>query len=394
MKPVARQFSFIGHPARILLGRALEFVHGIEKIEMIYFDQTTASLDGATGELENQEWVIKPTSVDLVAKNGLINKERDTKKSDFEWFETSALPYNSSEKNNKVRTLFNETDMLVLLVRIPNYFDGQKDLLFLFFDKHMKHYGLNKGDKVLSASIKTILEKSFVKLLIRMTEEMYSDQEILASISEKLTSNGKSIEFLTNRFREAEQKSELMIEVAARQLLEKYGEMYNRTYFFTDGAISQIRKFKGNFILLEDVIKSGVELVNNLLIIEPKSALPVCEYHLTLNVETEVEKERTGVLDQGRFVLAIKYLDGLENAAKSVKMKNLALTSDNVAKAHDRPKKPSAITYSAKYHRDKIIYLLKNYPDRWPTIRNDFKPLRNIVEKDPDKLPGKSKTAG
>jgi len=55
MKPGAKQFSFFGQPARILLRRALEIIHGIEKIDLIYFDHTTSKLEGEIGEIQKFE---------------------------------------------------------------------------------------------------------------------------------------------------------------------------------------------------------------------------------------------------------------------------------------------------------------------------------------------------
>lgn len=389
MKPVARQFSFIGHPVSVLLGRALEFVHGIEKIDVIYFNHTTGRLEGETGKIKGFEKDTQPMSVNLTDRIGPINKERD-KEADFEWFENKGLPYLIGEKNGKNRTLFNEMEMIVLLVRIRNRYDGKKDLIFLFFDKEMKQFGLTTGDKILSAGIKTILEKSFVKLLVRMADEVYSDQEILINISENVISSGKNIERLNQKIRMSEEKYAVMLEVSARQFLEKYSRLYHRNYVFTEGAIAQIKKYPGTFIQLDAVVKSAVDVVNNLLVFEPKSAIPINEVHLNFNVIEEVETEKVSPLDHGHLTIAAKFLDRLENAAISVKMRKLPLTSENVANAHNKPIKPPAISYNAKYHKEKIIYLLQNYPDKWPTIRNDFKPLLNLIERDPAPSKGKA----
>lgn len=395
MKPLVKQFSFIGHPARILLRHAFNFVHGIEKIDLIFFDHTTAKLEGETGEIKKFEKTIQPMAIDLSARIGAINKERD-KEQDFEWFENKMLPYHISEKNGKTRNLFNETEMIVLLVRFPNRYDGKKDLLFLFFEKEMKSFGLNKGDKELTATIKTILEKSFAKLLIQKVEEIYSDQEILLKISENVAISRKNIEWLNLKVREAGEKHEEILEISANQILEKYSHLFHRSYTFTEGAIAHIKKFPGKFSQLEEVIKSAIELANNLIIIEPKSAIPISEVHLNFTNSEEVETQKPGTLDHGHYATAAKFLDRLENAAISVKMKKLPLTSENVASAHNIPIKPPAISYGAKYHKDKIVYLLNNYPDKWSTIRKDFKPLLNLIERDPDPNKGKSEndTAG
>ncbi len=393
MNPAARQFSFIGHPARLLLQFALDMVHGIEKIDLICFDPSTASLEGETGEIVNFDKTIQPLGVDLGARIGALNKERD-KESDFEWFENKLLPYHISEKNGKTRNLFNEVEMIVLLVRFPNRYDGKKDLLFMFFDKEMKSFGLSKGDKELSAALKSIIEKSYVKLLLKQAADYYNNLEILSAFSQMVANTGKHIELLNGEIRESQQRNEEILEISAEQILEKYRQFYQRSYFFTEGAKAHIRKFKGSFRNFENIIINAVEMVNNMMVINPKSAMPINETYLFTPSSEEAMSEQATPPEMVNQSAAVKFLDKLEHAAISVKMRKLPLTSENVAQAHPIPIKPPAISYGMKYHKDKIRFLLNNYPEKWATIRNDFKPLRNIVERDPDNNHKNNKNAG
>lgn len=393
MNPEARQFSFIGHPARILLQFALDIVHGIEKIDLICYNPATASLEGETGEIVSFNNTIQPLGVDLGARIGAINKERD-KEPDFEWFENKLLPYQISEKNGKARNLFNETEMIVLLVRIPNRYDGKKDLLFMFFDKEMKSFGLSKGDKELSAALKSIIEKSYVKLLLKQVADVYNNLEILSGISQMVANTGKHIELLNGELRESQQRNEEILEISAEQILEKYRQFYQRNYFFTEGAKDYIQKYSGSFRDFENIIINAVEMVNNMMVINPKSAIPINETYLFTSDSQEMMADQATPPEMVNQSAAVKFLDKLENAAISVKMRKLPLTSENVAQAHPVPIKPPAISYGMKYHKDKIRFLLNNYPAKWANIRNDFKPLRNIVEKDPNNNHEKNENAG
>ncbi|MBI9067210.1 MAG: hypothetical protein JEZ09_07955 [Salinivirgaceae bacterium] len=39
-----------------------------------------------------------------------------------------------------------------------------------------------------------------------------------------------------------------------------------------------------------------------------------------------------------------------------------------------------AISDALRNHQKKVINLMNEYPDNWPTIRNEFRPVKNIIE--------------
>jgi hypothetical protein len=78
---------------------------------------------------------------------------------------------------------------------------------------------------------------------------------------------------------------------------------------------------------------------------------------------------------------AMQLLDRMERAANVVKSRNMALISSNVGRAMDPPVSAPAITESLGKSRDLIMQLLDKYPDKWETIRKEFKPLLNQLRK-------------
>ena len=84
---------------------------------------------------------------------------------------------------------------------------------------------------------------------------------------------------------------------------------------------------------------------------------------------------------------AMQFLDKLEMAAIGLKNKNIAIISSKVGQALDPPISAPAITDSLGKYRALIRQLLEKYPDKWETIRRDFKPLLNQLRKsEPDSL--------
>ena len=72
-------------------------------------------------------------------------------------------------------------------------------------------------------------------------------------------------------------------------------------------------------------------------------------------------------------------LDKLEEAAVRVVNNSEDLTGVNVGKACSRAISAPAISDALKKHKNKINTLLDEFPDRWKLIREEFKPLINIL---------------
>jgi hypothetical protein len=89
---------------------------------------------------------------------------------------------------------------------------------------------------------------------------------------------------------------------------------------------------------------------------------------------------------------AIDLLDKLERSSVVVKQKNLPFTSANVGKLMPTPISAPAITDALKKNGRKVTELLNRYPDRWKTIREEFRPVINLLNKTGDR--GKVNAAG
>jgi hypothetical protein len=60
--------------------------------------------------------------------------------------------------------------------------------------------------------------------------------------------------------------------------------------------------------------------------------------------------------------------------------KNSKITGFNIGDNCKPKVSPAAISDILKKHQKKIVLLLEQHPDNWSIIRNNFKPVRNILE--------------
>jgi hypothetical protein len=113
----------------------------------------------------------------------------------------------------------------------------------------------------------------------------------------------------------------------------------------------------------------------------------IADFHLVMDEKKEPrQKESISEPVEG---VPVKYnktfllLDKLENAALHVKSKNMLLTGANIGHEFPTPVTPPAITDALKKHKQKILFLFREYPDRWEIIRTEFRPVQNILNAKP-----------
>jgi len=80
-----------------------------------------------------------------------------------------------------------------------------------------------------------------------------------------------------------------------------------------------------------------------------------------------------------RYERTLMLLDRYEDSAKKVTQAKLSLTGVNLGKYCDPPVSPAAISDALKKHSKKITTLFAKYPNRWSLIRQEFRPVKNLV---------------
>ncbi|NLH32811.1 MAG: hypothetical protein GX470_02600 [Lentimicrobium sp.] len=75
------------------------------------------------------------------------------------------------------------------------------------------------------------------------------------------------------------------------------------------------------------------------------------------------------------------YLDFLESLAEKVKAKKLPIKSQTIIDEMEDPVSQAAITWNVNHNMKAMQHLFRLYPDKWPIIRNEFKPILRIASK-------------
>ncbi|MCK9399651.1 MAG: hypothetical protein M0Q51_06605 [Bacteroidales bacterium] len=378
-------FSFIGDEFENVFHYSDLFLPGIEKIAGIYFSQRDRQIRILSRKRDHDiedsfdEVLQRPENMVMIQKFRTENHQ-------FAWIKKEDLPFEFSPQRLTVPTIFTELDNVILVLRFKNDTDKLNDLLLIYFNQNLGNFGLNKADKVLTADHKIIIGhllyyqfKSFLQLNLSNRRLLRTlNNGVRAVISENI-----SLKEQLNQIQAS--YGDNMINVAQLHLQDLSKE-YGRTYILTDEALNKIRDFKGNLKHLPVILQNAIVFTENLLMLSEEEVVKIHSYSLDFDSYQVIEKTEqfTRKIDS-RQSRAMQLLDKLEMAAIGLKNKNIAIISSKVGQALDPPISAPAITESLGKNRDLIRQLLEKYPDKWETIRKEFKPLINQLRKsEPD----------
>jgi len=374
-------FSFIGDEFENVFHYSDLFLPGIEKIAGIYFSQRDRQIRILSRKRDHDiedsfdEVLQRPENMVMIQKFRTENHQ-------FAWIRKEDLPFEFSPQRLTVPTIFTELDNVILVLRFKNDTDKLNDLLLIYFNQNLGNFGLNKADKVLTADHKIIIGhllyyqfKSFLQLNL-------SNRRLLRTLNNgvrAVISDNISLKEQLNQIQA--RYGDNMINMA-QQHLQDLSKEYDRTYILTDEALNKIKDFKGNLKHLPVILQNAIVFTENLLMLSEEEVVKIHSYSLDFDSYQVIEKTEqfTRKIDS-RQSRAMQLLDKLEMAAIGLKNKNIAIISSKVGQALDPPVSAPAITESLGKNRDLIRQLLEKYPDKWETIRKEFKPLINQLRK-------------
>jgi len=381
-------FSFIGDEFENVFHYSDLFLPGIEKIAGIYYSKRDRQIrilsrkrDGETEE-DHDDILQKRENVVMIQKYRSEYHQ-------FSWIKKGDLPFELSfHQHLSVPTLFTELENVILVLRFKNEADKLYDLLMIYFNKNLGNFGLNKSEKILTADNKAIIGhllyyqfKSFLQMNLANRNLLHTlNNGVRSVINDNLSLKDQLAQIKVGY-------GDNMVNIAQQYLLD-FSREHGRSYILTDEALNKIREYKGNLKHLPIILKNAVVFTENLLLLNEEEIIKIHPYSLDFDSYQVLEKTEqfTRKIDS-RQSKAMQLLDKLERAANLLKSRNITIISSKIGQVLDPPISAPAITESLGKSRELLRQLLEKYPDKWETIRRDFKPLINQMRKgEPDFL--------
>jgi hypothetical protein len=380
---VRRSFSFIEKPVPFILRKLPSFLPGIEKAVVIFFNPEFNSINSYSLTIESFEYILEENRI--IDLNSNLDKFRH-ELSPFTWIGKNAVPF-EIQSNQKVQlNIFNELDNNILLIRIKNEFDQLSDLYFIYLNQNLSHFGLVNTNKPLTTESKTIIGQLLRNAMISTLAERKEDREFFSILQENNTAVISQMNLNKIEYSKAQEKFRNSIAHLCRMHLVDLSRETFRSYRLTESAIEKLKDYSGDLGLLKNILGKAAQFAESLHLEEQSDVIEIHDFHLVLDalIQETKKPETTSVPSEFaevpvRYSKTLLLLNKLENAVSSLKLKNRLLTSQNVGNEFPSPVSPSAITDALKKHRSKILHLFKEYPGRWTVIRNEFRPVQNIL---------------
>lgn len=375
-------YSFINHPLVKLHDIIPGILPGIEKMITIHYDDHERMIKGKLTEKENRSHTTLPLNLDKILPSLQRYMEE---KNPYDWYNKQNLPF-EIEKNQSTPsiTIFSELQNIVLLIRVPDMKQELNDLIFLYLNENPSNFGVTNSINPLTTDNKSIIAFTLNNTIRTFINLQHGDKEILKSLNRKTRLIISQTESLKDEMARTKENYGISLVKLCEQIVESIARKEQTNYILTNGALDKLKGYKGEIKELEKIIREAASYASSLLVDENED-IEITEWHIVFDLEKPLDKSsQPEVQKTDVFTKTIQLLNKLETAALVVQNNELKLTGTNVGMACPVSITAPAISDALYNHKARINSLLVKYPDKWKTIRSDFRPLKNVMKVEND----------
>lgn len=309
-------------------------------------------------------------------KVALINetpKQQNKLVADYKWISNNKIPYKIGFQRKDQIDIFDEYENRILLLNPSKTNDYDFLSIYIFFNENNAKSGVNKDGRLTTENKKllgSILLNYINQNILKYNNDINTAKE-LSNIQHEFShqdnnsNNNYFYAYVENIIEDKQKELDIEIQIKKETLEFLNSQMYSPNE-------------------LKTVIEKSILWIMNISPIADSIFIEKDYLPKTNNLKKETEIKTTKKQHPEKLNRTFELLNKLENAAQIVLSSNRKLTSIAVGKAFESPISAPAISDALKKHSKKIQILLKYYPNKWLTIRANFKPLQNIIELNDD----------
>lgn len=302
------------------------------------------------------------------------------KQKKYTWYNEEELPFNIEENlDTATLDIFREMNRNILVLNITS--EDSPLYIFLYFNKNRKHFTLLNKDEAFSHDNREIIAQLATNSIKTLIENRKVDQKV-----HKYFRQGLEAMALQQQNAQQGQSGEIrllekMIVEMANEYLINIGREQNLSIALSPDAREKIASFRGSPSALRDMLFRATILSTNISIGNQEDERYIIEnWHLlSVKADEKDDEEASTPILQHRYIKSYQLLDRMEDAVKIVLASQQNVNGVNVGKSMQPPISAPAISDALKKHRNKIISLMQQFPNRWINLKNHFKPLQNIL---------------
>lgn len=374
------QLSFIKHDLMYAAEFIPGMIKGVDRVLYFFYDPDRRQVlamrtDGQGASL--------PLALN---ESALMNVARWRKeKRTPGWYQTDELPFEQSlDKERKIQLSFDDEDQRnILMVPVRNIQDHLNDLIFIYLDKKMNHFGIQKTRNAFTQDQKLIIQEMMAHTLYGLIEEHKKNRSIYSGILENRHALSAKYEQSQRELERRDQFYRNHIREFVRGILDQIGKKMGIQIVMEEAVYEAIYEYRGDLDRLEKSLRTSAEVAINTQLRQAdilkigKTDFILPEETQTANVESITEKRS---LPFDRYAVTIELLDRYEDAARACLLAGEKIIGKHIGAHCSPPITNAAITDSIKKHGLRILELFERYPERWNTIRSEFRSIQNLSE--------------
>lgn len=296
------------------------------------------------------------------------------------WYAINETPF--SKKQHIGQTLLEmELDRDFLLLR-----NIQTEDCTLFILVQLKPFGIAKDNYLLSAEKKQFERtiRGFIESLLSLRSR---DKEILKDIAKSNQMTAVEIADTKTKLSIQSQNYEVAISQFIQLIVNKLQQKYSIEIRMSREFVDDLKEYRLPFDQLEPNLERHVQIELNLALAKGESEIVLTPSHLVsfANSSKSVVYANNEGMQLGRHAKTYKLLDRYEAAANIAQEKGLSVIGKNIGNHCSPSVSNASITDALNKHAKKIFELFGKYPDRWNTIRHNFRSVANIIEKETER---------
>lgn len=345
---------------------------GVSEAMVIYTDYNKTLYWKSFADNEVEEVSTKEKTVQL-------QKFRKTKV-EYEWLAENyfdELSVTSKKKKTKIKQLSftDELENNFLCLKFLSPIDHLYDCLILKIE-NTSVLGMSKQGSSLTVQEKNIIGKLLFQTFRSRINEEYNNNDTHRMVLSNIHLQQKNIHRLeeeNDQLRTNYKKSVLHF---INNVLSRMSDKFKMDVALTDNAKDLILDKDLDISTLEKVLIQAAHMAVNLTL-QHSSTILIHPENIIIHQDQE---EFQPLSSNDKHSAIIEILDKYELAAERAKAKGWKINGNTVAELCTPSVTPSAISFNLKKYAKPINILIDRYDEKWPLLRSEFKPLKNIIE--------------
>jgi len=261
--------------------------------------------------------------------------------------------------------------------------DHLYDMFFIHLDGKIGTLKLSLDDKNIKQDEKSIVERLIYNTINFVLENERNNKKLYQNVVNNVNTLKESNNSLKIEVSAKEDSYNKSISYFCKTYVYKIAKQEHISLTINQDAIDKIIADNIPFDKIEPLLYQTIEMCINRTLDFSENII-IDEFDLIIDKSNKASfasnKKDENIVINDRYAKTKEYLDRYETAAEELLKNGMSLTGSNIGKSCSPIITPAAISDNIKKHRSKIITLLNRYQEKWPIIRENYRPIKKLLD--------------